>query len=151
MKKHYALFLVLASIIAACSKSNDVAPDPGTQVAGTYEMTNIRYDSAGITLYNYPLPLTVGSESLSGTIVARRDSASVVYATYTIKQTGESDFTDAFGQLKIQGSAAPFDLYYQTTKVGTADGKNFTVDYSFTDGQDITYRQVFSGTKSQGN
>ncbi|WP_338875466.1 hypothetical protein WBJ53_07575 [Spirosoma sp. SC4-14] len=146
MKKRYALFVLLPLAFAACSKSNDVTPDAGTQVAGTYTMTNIRYDSAGINVFDYTLPLSDGTNTLSGTITARRDSAAVVYVTATVKQTGYSDSNNTFGQLKLQGSSAPYDLYYGTTKVGTADGKTITIDYTFTD-QGISYRQVLSGAK----
>jgi hypothetical protein len=142
MKIRYALLVLVTLAIAACSKKNDVAPDPATLVAGTYEMTNLRLDSAGVSLYNFTLP----SGSVSGTITARRDSATVVYTTYTIKQTGANDFNDTFGQLKLQGSASPYDIYYGANKVGTTDGKTFTIDYSYTD-QGVTYREVYAGQK----
>lgn len=150
MKKHAILSLLslaIVVVISACSKKSDPAPDLASQVAGTYEMTNIRYDSAGTSIYNYALPLTVGTQTLSGSIVARRDSASVIYVTYTIKQTGKSDYNDTFGQLKLQGTIAPYDIYYNTTKVGTTDGKTLTIDFSYSDNAGTKYREVYSGQK----
>jgi len=146
MKKRYALFLFIPLAFAACNKSKDVTPDAGTQVAGTYTMTTIRYDSAGINVFDYTLPLSDGTNTLSGTITARRDSASVIYVTATIKETGYPDNNNTFGQLKLLGNSAPYDLYYGTTKVGTADGKTISIDYTFAD-QGISYRQALSGTK----
>ncbi|QJD77219.1 hypothetical protein [Spirosoma rhododendri] len=150
MKKAFPFFAFIGLMLAfaACSKKDDVAPaiDSATQIAGTYVMNNFRYDSASVSVYNYTLPVSSGSNTLSGTIVARRDSASVVYTTYTLKLTGYPDDNETIGQLKLQGTAAPYDLYYGTTKVGTADGSNFTIDFSYTDGG-ITYRQVISGKK----
>lgn len=151
--KRYLIVAVLAlsvgSFLNACSGSDDPEPDPGTKVSGTYEMTKLQLDSAGVSLYNYSLPLTVGTQTLSGTIVARRDSAAVVYVTYTIKQTGQSDYNSAFGQLRLTGTATPYDIYYNTTKVGTTDGSVFTIDYSYRDDQGVSYREVYSGRKKQ--
>ncbi|GAB3784147.1 hypothetical protein GCM10028818_43270 [Spirosoma horti] len=143
MKKRYALLIFVTLAFAACSKKSDVTPaDPATVVSGTYTMTNLRYDSAGVSVYNITLP----ANAISGTIVARRDSATVIYTTYTIKQTGYSDYSDTFGQLKLQGTSAPYDIYYGLNKVGTTDGKTFTIDYSYTD-QGTTYREVYAGQK----
>ncbi|AUD04509.1 hypothetical protein [Spirosoma pollinicola] len=146
MKIRYALLVLITVIIAACSKKNDIAPsDPATQVAGTYEMSTLRYDSAGVSIYNLALPIT-GAAAVSGAITVRRDSATVVYTTYTIKQTGFSDFNDTFGQLKLKGTTSPYDIYYGANKIGSTDGKTFTIDYSYTD-QGITYREVYAGQK----
>ncbi len=146
MKIRYVLFVLITVVIAACSKKNDVTPDdPATQVAGTYEMTTLRYDSAGVSVYNLTLPIT-GASAVSGTITVRRDSAAVIYTTYSIKQTGYNDFNDTFGQLKLKGTTSPYGIYYGTSKIGTTDGKTFTIDYSYVD-QGVTYREVYAGQK----
>lgn len=145
MKKQVSLFLfglLICALINACKKGSDPAPDAGTQVAGTYTLTNFKLDSAGTTIYTSPLPL----QDLSGTIIARRDSATVVYVTLTIKQTGQSDNPTVLGQLKLSGSTIPYDLYYGSTKVGNTDGKTFTLDYSYTEGGTL-YHQVFNSQK----
>ena len=139
MKKQAGIILLFLAtcMLSACSENDD--PDAAAQVAGTYELTKQQLDSAGMTLYDYTLPLTVGGQSLSGTVVVRRDSARVVYASYTIRQTGQSDFKAAFGQLSLRRNATPYDLFYGNTKVGL-----LTENYS---PLTCLYRPVFSGRK----
>lgn len=144
MKMRYALLALVVLVFAACSKKTDVNPnDPVTQVAGIYKMTAIRYDSAGVSLYDLTLPV---AGPLSGSMLIRRDSATAISATYTIKQPGYNDMHDTFGQLKLKGEASPYAIYYGENKVGITDGKTFTIDYSYTD-DGVMYREIYAGQK----
>lgn len=143
----YVLLAFVLLVFAACSKKTDVNPhDPVTQVAGSYNMTTLRYDSAGVTIYNLTLPVT---GPLIGSMVVRRDSAAVISTTYTVKQPGSADIRDTFGQLTLKGIASPYDIYYGDAKIGSTDGKTFTIDYAYTE-DGITYREVYSGQKNLG-
>lgn len=146
MKKQVSLFLfglLICALINACKKSSDPAPDAGTQVAGTYPLTSIQIDSAGTNIDNLTLPY----QDLSGTIVARRDSAAVIFVTLTTTQGGQTDPPNVLGQLRLNGTAAPYDLYYGSTKVGNTDGKTFKLDFSSTDNTGTLYHVVYIGQR----
>jgi hypothetical protein len=143
----YILLAFILLVFAACSKKADVNPhDPVSQVAGTYKMTALRYDSAGVSIYNLTLPTT---GPLAGSMVVRRDSATVISTTYSVKQPGGTELHDTFGQLRLKGIASPFDIYYGDSKIGSTDGKTFTIDYVYTD-QGVPYREVYAGIKVAG-
>ena len=142
MRKHYILVAVTLLAFAACKNNMDVTPDPGAQLAGSYEINNIRFDSASVSIYNYILP----TDTFTGTMTVRRDSARLVYVTYALKEAVYGERSGEFGQLKLKGTAAPYDLYYGNEKVGSADGKAFIIDYSYID-QGSTYRQIFSSQR----
>ncbi|GAB2527374.1 hypothetical protein [Spirosoma aerophilum] len=143
----YALLAFVLLVFAACSKKTDVHPhDPVAQVAGTYKMTALRYDSANVSIYNLTLPMT---GPLTGKMVVRRDSATVISTTYTVKQPGSADIYDTFGQLTLKGITSPYDIYYGDNKIGSTDGKTFTIDYAYTD-NGVLYREVYTGVKVVG-
>lgn len=146
--KNAWLFLLTGLTIAACSKSNDPTPDAGNQVAGTYTLSYVESDSAGVVLYKYNLPYTAGATTLSGTLTARRDSASAVFLTQTVKVTGQTDQTSIVGEISLRTNGTGYDMYLNSRKIGTADGKNISIDDQFTDTQTGTkYRDVITATK----
>lgn len=151
--RHLLIFLVLGVLIAACSKSNVVpAPDAGTTVAGTYPMTFLESDSAGAVLYSYTLPYmattSTGTKTLSGVLTARRDSASAVFMTQTIKITGQTDQTSVIGEISLKSSGTGFDMYLGNQRIGTADGKTISINAQQTDPTTGTiYRDVITATK----
>ncbi len=148
MRWHLYLFgLCLAFVMAACSK-DDPEPDAATQVAGEYPISYYRADSADVTLYEFNLPYTAGTTTLSGLITARRDSANVLFLTQTIKITGETDQTSALGQVKLQAVGSGYDMYYGTQKVGSIDGTNISIDDQAVDtSTGTTYRTIINGRK----
>lgn len=146
--KHVVLILLLGLFITACSKTTDPTPDAGSLVAGTYTIQYVESDSAGIVLYKYNLPYTVGTTTLSGTLTARRDSANAVFLTQTVKLTGQVDQTDVIGEISLRTNSAGYDMYLNSQKIGTADGKTIRVDDQYTDTQTgITYRDIITATK----
>ncbi|CCH03501.1 hypothetical protein FAES_pFAES01007 (plasmid) [Fibrella aestuarina BUZ 2] len=146
----YVLTLLAAILLAACAKKQDVTPDPATTVAGTYPLTYVRSDSAGIKLYEYNLPYTAGSNTLSGTLTARRDSAAVIFLTQTIKATGYSDQTSVIGSVRLQSNGSGYDMYMSNQKIGTADGTTLNIDEQQTDPATGTvYRDRITGRKAQ--
>ncbi|WP_138994247.1 hypothetical protein [Larkinella sp. C7] len=147
--KTILIALTICLLAMACSKSNDPAPDAGTQVAGTYQMSHIRSDSAGVNLYDFVLPLTQGTTTLSGTLTARRDSAAAVFLTQTVQITGQSDQTSVIGEIHLKSSGSAYDVYLNNQKIGTADGTHLNLDDQFTDTQtNITYRTVITSQKA---
>ena len=148
--KNALLFILLGLTIAACSKSTDPTPDAGSQVAGSYTMSYVESDSAGIVLYKYTLPVsnTAGTQTLSGTLTARRDSANAVFLTQTIKLTGQADQTSVIGEISLRTNGATYDMYLNSQKIGTADGKTISIDDQQTDATTgIKYRDVLTATK----
>lgn len=151
--KHILLSLMLGVLIAACSASNVVpAPDAGTTVAGIYPMTFLEADSAGVVLYQYTLPYTqttsTGTKSLSGLLTARRDSASAVFLTQTIKLTGQANQTSVIGEVSLKSNTSGFDMYLGSKKIGTADGKTISIDAQSTGSvTGSTYRNVVTAAK----
>ena len=146
--KNAFLFILLGLTIAACSKSTDPSPDAGSQVAGTYTMSYIEADSAGIILYKYTLPYTVSSTTLAGTLTARRDSVNAVFLTQTIKLTGQADQTSIIGEISLRTNGTSYDMYLNNLKIGTADGKTLSIDDQQTDATTgIKYRDVLTAVK----
>ncbi|MBN8826600.1 MULTISPECIES: hypothetical protein [unclassified Spirosoma] len=142
--------LLLGVTIAACSKSNDPTPDAGSQVAGTYTMSYVEADSAGVVLYKYTLPATntAGTQTLSGLLTARRDSANAVFLTQTIKLTGQTDQTSVIGEISLRSNGSGYDMYLSNQKIGTADGKTISIDDQQTDATTGTkYRDVITAAK----
>ncbi|RYC66719.1 hypothetical protein [Spirosoma sordidisoli] len=146
----YALLLFAILLLAACAKKQDVLPDPAATVAGTYPLTYVRSDSAGVKLYEYNLPYTAGTNTLSGTIVARRDSAAVIFLTQTIKATGYSDQTSVIGSVRLQANGSGYDMYLSSQKIGTANGTTLSIDEQQTDPATGTvYHDWITGRKAQ--
>ncbi|MVM30929.1 hypothetical protein GO755_12880 [Spirosoma sp. HMF4905] len=146
--KNVLFLLLLGLTIAACSKSTDPTPDAGSQVAGTYTMSYVEADSAGIVLYKYTLPYTVSSTTLAGTLTARRDSANAVFLTQTIKLTGQSDQTSIIGEISLRTNGTGYDMYLSNQKIGTADGKTISIDDQQTDATTgIKYRDILTAAK----
>ncbi|GAB4038508.1 hypothetical protein [Spirosoma gilvum] len=142
--------LLLSLTIVACSKSNEPTPDAGSQVAGTYTMSYIESDSAGVILYKYTLPAsnTAGTQTLSGVLTARRDSANAVFLTQTIKLTGQTDQTGVIGEISLRSNGAGYDMYLNNQKIGTADGKTISIDDQQTDATTgVKYRDVITAAK----
>ncbi|TDE13250.1 MULTISPECIES: hypothetical protein [Dyadobacter] len=149
MKKILAM-ASCAIIIFSCSKSKDPTPvaDAGTTIAGTYAVSYIRLDSAGIALYEYNLPVTQGPTTLSGQVVARKDSASVVFLSEIIKVTGQTDQQTVIGQVKLKSNGSIYDMLINNIKIGTADGKMINIDDQQTDSQtSIVYRSYLKAQK----
>jgi hypothetical protein len=144
-----ALFLLVVGLtIAACSKSNDPTPDAGSKVAGTYTMSYVESDSAGIVLYKYTLPYTVSSTTLSGTLTARRDSANAIFLTQTIKLMGQSDQTGIIGEISLRANGSVYEMYLNSQKVGKADGKTISIDDQQADATTGTkYRDILTAAK----
>ncbi len=143
------LVIFLLALLAACSTKNEVTPDAGSVVAGVYPLSYIRSDSAGVTLYEYNLPASSGSNSLSGSLTARRDSASVVLLTQTIKLTGYADQTSILGSVNLRSNGSGYDMYVGTQKVGTADGTSISIDATQTDVTTGTiYRDILTAKKA---
>ena len=130
----FAALFALLVVAAACSKSS-VTPDAGSVVAGTYTILTDRLDTGAVNVYNdtYPLALQ-GGGTATGTLVARRDSASVVYITETFKATGYNDQNSTIGQVSLRSNGSSYDMYRQGFKIGTTDGTTLTIDYSGTQG-----------------
>ncbi|MFD2936799.1 hypothetical protein [Spirosoma flavum] len=146
MKKQYALFIVASLAFAACSKSNDPAPDASTVVAGTYQLTYLREDSASVVdSINLPYKIN-GTTVASGTIIATRIASATltdsISFTFLVNGT-PSDYP--LGRVTVQTNGTSYDLYDGADKIGTADGTNISID---TDPQDTqTYRIVLKGKK----
>lgn len=146
----YALIFLATLLLAACAKKQDVTPDPASTVAGTYPLTYVRSDSAGVKLYEYTLPYTAGSNTLSGTMTARRDSATVIFLTQTIKVTGYSDQTSVIGSVRLQANGSGYDMYLSNQKIGTADGTTLSIDEQQIDPATGTvYHDWITGRKVQ--
>lgn len=140
-----------AIIILSCSKSKDPTPiiEAGTAIAGTYAVSYIRLDSAGVALYEYNLPVTQGAATLSGQIVARKDSASVVFLTEVIKITGQADQQSIIGQVKLKPNGSMYDMLIHNVKIGTADGKMINIDDQQKDASNgIVYRSLLKAQKT---
>lgn len=149
MKNAWQIVLLVLTF-AACSKSNDPTPDAGSQVAGSYTMSYIESDSAGTVLYKYTLPASnsAGTQTLSGMLTARRDSANAVFLTQTIKLTGQSDQTGVIGEINLRTNGAGYDMYLNNQKIGTADGKTISIDAQQTDATTgIKFRDVITAAK----
>ncbi|GAB3572016.1 hypothetical protein GCM10027578_31350 [Spirosoma luteolum] len=146
MKKTYLMLPVLMVALAACSKSNDVAPDAGTRVAGDYPMTFIRLDSAGVLLDSLTLPYKVGGQTVvSGLIRATRISEQVDSLTVTLSQAGSTDDVLPLGRVDVTANGTGYDFYVQTLKVGSSDGTTISIDTDPT--QQSLYRYYFKGKK----
>lgn len=146
--KRIVFLLLLGLTIAACSKSNDPTPDAGSQVAGVYTLSYVESDSAGIVLYKYSLPYTVNSTTLAGTLTARRDSANAVFLTQTIKLTGQADQTSVIGEISLRANGNVYDLYLNSRKIGTADGKTISIDDQQTDATTGSkYRDILTAVR----
>ncbi len=146
----YAFFLLLSGLSLVACKSTDVTPvDGGNQIAGIYPLTYVRGDSAGVKLYEYALPYVVGTNSITGTITARRDSAAVLFLTQLIRVTGYADQTAIIGTVRLKTiSAGSYDLYQNNVKIGTADGTNLNLDEQQTDPATGTvYRTILTSRK----
>lgn len=133
MKRLLYLSLFVA-LTTACSKNTtDVAPDAATTIVGTYEVSTLSQTGAGASM-TYALPLTTTSNgvtvTLSGQIGVVKKTESTVGMTLTLKTTGQPDNNQDIGTLEIKGT----DLYSGTTKVGTADGTNLSLDAANSDG-----------------
>ncbi|WP_229370380.1 hypothetical protein [Fibrivirga algicola] len=125
-------------------------PDAASTVAGTYPLTYVRSDSTGVKLYEYNLSYTAGSNTLSGTLTARRDSAAVVFLTQTVKATGYSDQTSVIGSVRLQANGSSYDMYLSNQKIGTADGTTLSIDKQQTDPANGTvYHDWITGRKTQ--
>ncbi len=145
MKNSYVLFALAMATLAACSKKDDVAPDAGTIVAGTYTLNYFRVDSAGTFQDSLNLPVTFQGITISGSIIATRISPTVDSLTVILRQTGETDENAPLGRVDLQTNGTAHDLYVGSRKVGTSDGTNITID---TDpGQQGGYRYIFRGKK----
>lgn len=151
--KQLLIFFVLGMLLAACSKSNVVpAPDAGSTVAGTYPMSFLEADSAGVVLYQYTLPYSAvtstGNKTLSGLLTARRDSANAVFLTQTIKLTGQTDQTSVIGEISLKNNSSGYDMYLGNQKIGTADGKTIRIDAQQTGSVTGTlYRNVITAAR----
>lgn len=145
MKKAYVLFALSMATLAACSKKDDVAPDAGSFVAGTYSLNYIRYDSAGTFQDSLNLPFTFQGITISGSIVATRINATVDSLTITLRQTGQNDQVEPLGRVDVQGSSSPYALYVGSQKIGTSDGTTITIDTDPT--QQGGERYIFRGKK----
>ncbi len=151
--KHLLILCLLSVLIAACSKSNVVpAPDAGSTVAGTYPITFVEADSAGTVLYSYTLPYmattSTGAVTLSGLLTARRDSASAVFLTQTIKTTGHTDQTAVIGEISLKSNSSGYDMFLGSQKIGTADGKVISIDAQQTSSATGNiYRNVITAAK----
>jgi hypothetical protein len=144
MKKRYALFVLIPLAFAACSKSNDAAPDAGTQVAGTYQLNYIRQDSVNV-IDSLVLPYIVGSTTIaSGTIQVSRLTAATDSVGVSLQIQGQNS-SSGLGIVTVQANGNTYDLYDGSSKIGTADGTNISID---TDPQDSQpYRLILRGKK----
>ena len=146
MKKRYALLVLTALAFAACSKSNDPAPDASAVIAGTYQLTYLRQDSASI-VDSISLPYKVnGTTVISGTLVATRIASATLTDSIavTLLVNGISS-SSPLGRVTVQTNGTSYDLYDGANKIGTADGTSINID---TDPQDNQiYRLVLKGKK----
>ena len=154
MKKYLILVALVGMLLAGCSKNNVVpAPDAGTVVAGSYPISFIEQDSAGVALYKYTLPVTSGTTTLKGLLTARRDSAAAVFLTRTIQITGQTDQTSVLGEIHLQaatGTTTGYDMYLNSKKIGTTDGTTISIDATSTDPTtSIAYRTVITAQKTK--
>ena len=133
MKKILLFFFVLV-IFAACKKDSDVTPaDPVTTVSGTYEINKLQQGTQ-----IFVLPITAGNQTVSATLTAApTTAANTVSLSVTIRQTGVPDNTETLGEVEVRGSGTNLELYEGTSKVGTADGKNLTIDATQDTGERI--------------
>ncbi len=127
MKK--AFYLLLVVTIAACGKkTTDVTPDAATVVAGTYEVSSLKQTSAGGGTLTFTLPTSTTIAgvvtTLSGQLITTKKTAATVGIVFSIKATGQSDSPTDLGTFEVKGT----DLYSGTTKVGTGDGTNLSLD-----------------------
>lgn len=148
--KPILMLLLFGLVTAACTSKTTVVPGPdaGTIVAGAYPMIFIEADSAGSILYQYKLPYTVNTNTLSGVVTARRDSANAVFLTQTIRVTGQTDQTSVIGQISLRANGVMYDMYLSNRKIGTADGRTISIDDQQTDAQTGTkYRTILTAGK----
>lgn len=152
--KNLLLILAFSTLmLAGCSKNNVVpAPDAGTVVAGVYPLSFIEQDSAGVALYQYALPVSSGTTTLSGLLTARRDSAAAVFLTQTIKITGQTEQTSVIGEIHLQAgtansTVASYDMYLNSRKIGTTDGTTINIDATSADAKNTAYRTVITAQK----
>ncbi len=125
------LFFVLFGllVLAGCKKSKE-DPKPKTAaetVAGNYTLTSFSAPATmGLTV---PLPFTYNGVSISGTAVvtAVAGQDAQVNITATIKESGAPDAVTDFKGVQLQTAASGYNLVYQGTNVGTADGTTMTV------------------------
>jgi hypothetical protein len=155
--KKYALLLFMPLTFWACANSDD-EPEPATAelatpLIGVYALNYYRIDTTAASSKtpftfetNVPVKYADGS-TYSASFTVRRDSASVIFVTFTEKQTGYNDQTSNIGQIKVKGTAAPYDLLNGNTIIGTADGTNFNFDISYTDNAGTRFREIYKAKK----
>ncbi|QJW88510.1 hypothetical protein HNV11_03545 [Spirosoma taeanense] len=146
MKKYYAFLVLLGIGFAACTKNNDVAPDSSSRIAGTYQLTYIRQDSADV-VDSLVLPYIVGGQTvISGTITATRIAGTTPTDSLAVSLTVQGQAsTSPLGRVEVRTNGNSYDLYSGTDKVGTADGTNIEIDTDPANTQ--TFRLVLRGKK----
>ncbi len=153
MKKLPLLFPVLMLAFAACNHPAAVMPvDPATLVAGTYTLGSLQKDSSGVALSSYTLPLTMPSDSISGSVTATADSVGRVLMTQLLKSSGNPDQNTTIGEVYVKASTTvttpiSYDLYLGTQKIGTSDGTHLSLTTQKTDSTGVVYQTIETATK----
>ncbi len=143
MKKLLPILAILI-FLAGCSKKDDaVAPDAGTVVAGTYNVTRLEIDSPGtVNDSKLTLPVTNAGVTVSATLIATRKTEKTVSLLFTQKTTGKPDTPTDFGEVEVRANGSNYDMYDGTDKIGTVVGNTFTIDAT-----DSGTRIIIVGTK----
>lgn len=143
MKKLFSILAILI-FLAGCSKKDDaVAPDAGSAVAGTYNVSRLEVDAAGTANDSkLALPVTNAGITVSATINATRKTEKTIGLLLTLKITGQPDDSDDFGEVEVRANGSNYDLFEGTGKVGTVVGNTLTIDAT-----DSGTRVIIVGTK----
>ncbi|GAB4039168.1 hypothetical protein [Spirosoma gilvum] len=126
MKKQVALLWFLLVALTACKKENDVQPyDSTNDVIGTYAVN--RWEQSNQVVL---LPITNASgEKVSMDLKVRRSTRPQrVDLTFILQITGEPDDVSTYEELEVRGSGNALTLWEGSTQVGTADGRQLTID-----------------------
>ena len=123
----FLLFFTLA--FTACKKDSDPEPQ---QVAGNYEVTRLALSDGTPDSFELNLPITQGSNSISGSLVATNVSGkpNAVTMRLTLRVTGQQPDETDLGEIELRQTGNTFELYQDNVKLGTADGRNINIDVS---------------------
>ncbi|WP_119665954.1 hypothetical protein [Fibrisoma montanum] len=126
--RNFLLLLLFAVAFTACKKDSDPEPQ---QVAGNYEVTRLAFDTDGTADdFDLTLPITQGSNSISGSLVATNVSGkpNAVTMRLTLRVTGQQPDETDLGEIELRQTGNTFELYQDNVKLGTADGRNINID-----------------------
>lgn len=127
MKQLLLLLLALASF-TACKKDGDVTPKPTTALVdkfvGSYTLNSFRYvDTASEINLDIPtLPVTKGSQTVSGTVALVKKTNATVDMNFRLKSTDSEDFTFSLNDLEVRQVGSEYGLFSDGVRIADVEG-----------------------------